>query len=57
MKTPPEDHPLPTKWIPGGWIWSPEAGEYVPALSQPEPIALLAPADTTTTEETTNGEG
>jgi hypothetical protein len=45
--TPPPGHPLPTTWTPGGWVWCPEADDYVPQETQqetPERL-LLSPAN------------
>lgn len=51
MDQPPPDHPLPQLWVHGGYTWSPEAGEYVPASLPPAilPPAILPPATTEAT--------
>jgi hypothetical protein len=50
------DKPAPSRWVPGGWIWSPEAGDWIAA--SPAPLSLPAaqpePTTTTTPEEATD---
>jgi len=53
LEAPPESHPLPQVYAPGGWIWSPEAGDYVRA--EAPALAALPPASPEPQEVITDG--
>ena len=58
METPPDDHPAPSAWTPGGWFWSPADGDWVSAgasAAPPAPPLSLPPAPPDSSEVTTDG--
>ena len=47
MEQPPGGHPLPRTHTPGGWVWSPDDGDYVAAKPPAaHALAALPPANT-----------
>jgi len=48
------DRPAPSQWVAGGWIWSPEAGDWISGSSAPLSLPP-APETTPTPEEAPDG--
>lgn len=57
LEVPPDDRPAPGEWAAGGWVWSPDAGDWIAGGSEVPTHAPLSlpPASTPTPEPETDG--